>query len=1048
MWRFPYRLCIMIILLWCLPMAVSYGQLSTVGKEFWFGYMENNRVQTNNPLNSALDVGIVVITAAEATSGVLEYNGKTVDFFLAEGEQFFYKFEDFDILHRTTGTVERKGVYILTTGNVSVYAFNERSRSADGTVVLPISSLGKEYYVVSHFETMTADTDLNYNANINDESLFLIVAVEDNTRIQVTPAVFTLSGNAANTPFVINLNAGESYQVKAKADLTGSQVRVIGDNVEDCKNIAVFGGNKWTSVGNCGGANDHLFQQMYPVSTWGTDYLHVSFLGRSSGELVKVLASSDNTKVTLDGTPIGELNAGQFLTLDLKADQVASIQTDKPSLVTALAKSQECNDPNAPFYGIGDPFMLSYSPNQQLLKSVTFNAIQLPVVTNHYVNIITKTAFVGQTRLDGQNIGGQFTPFSQNPEFSYARISISQGVHRLQNPEGFIAYVYGFGFVESYGYAVGASLLNLNFEVEPEYSFEVVGEKVACLNFDGLWEIFPENEAFTYFLWDFGDGSEIQEGKSVNHTFKEKGEFEVKVIAAISQNSCDQQEEVTFRVEVKDVEGEIKGVTSVCPDVEEITYGFRSSGDFSKVEWSVSGGEIIETNEEESWVVVKWGGSNPDAFVAAVPYTAEGCPLEEIRLNVRINEVIESEMPIGLQNVCFDPLEVFEYSAPNRINGRFYEWFIEGGEIIEDDGSGKVLVSWPNPGSTGSIWFREFSVLDELCEGESPKLDITINNAFEISDFTINDVGCFGDQSGNILLNVTGGIAPYTFLWEHNPNLNEASARNLPAGIYAVEVTDSFGCKIKLDGLEVNQPELLEVLQVETSATSCFGKDDGEALIQVKGGVGPYSIDYPNATIVEDQISLFGLYGQIYNLEVKDANECVVPITFTIDSPAPIEVEVRINRPSCPGQDNGELFAIMDGTFAPYFYQWDYGNSNDPLLTDLPRGSYQVNVTDRRGCVSIGIGQMVEEAPMVRMPTGFRNEEGLYRGISNCEIEFTLSVFNRWGELIYNGENGWDGKVNGKEAPMGTYSYLIQYHYSLNGVMTSEERRGVFTLVR
>ena len=302
----------------------------------------------------------------------------------------------------------------------------------------------------------------------------MVVGIEDNTQIEITPSVTTSSGNAANVPFVITLNSGQTYQIKARGDLTGTRIRVVGDDATDCKNIAAFGGNKWTSVGNCGGANDHLFQQLYPVKTWGMEYLHVSLEGRSSGELVKVLASEDNTRVEVDGQVVGNINAGRFLTLDFGPNLVRSIKTDKPSSVTVFSKSQECNQITDLFYQDGDPFMISYSPNEQLLTAVTFNAIRLPAVDVHYVNIIVKTNAAAQTFLDGQQIGNRFSPFPQSPEFSYARISISEGVHRLQNEEGFIAYVYGFGFIESYGYAVGASLENLNFEVSPIYGLSMV----------------------------------------------------------------------------------------------------------------------------------------------------------------------------------------------------------------------------------------------------------------------------------------------------------------------------------------------------------------------------------------------------------------------------------------------------------------------------------------------------------------------------------------------------------------------------------------------
>jgi gliding motility-associated-like protein len=38
--------------------------------------------------------------------------------------------------------------------------------------------------------------------------------------------------------------------------------------------------------------------------------------------------------------------------------------------------------------------------------------------------------------------------------------------------------------------------------------------------------------------------------------------------------------------------------------------------------------------------------------------------------------------------------------------------------------------------------------------------------------------------------------------------------------------------------------------------------------------------------------------------------------------------------------------------------------------------------------------------------------------------DYTLTIYNRWGELIYQSQNqhkGWDGMHQGKPVPQGTY---------------------------
>ncbi|MCL6258767.1 PKD domain-containing protein [Aquiflexum sp. TKW24L] len=1019
----------------------GYSQVTTLGKEFLFGFMENHGVPPDAP-----DRGVVVITASEPSQGVLEYAGRTYPFSLAAGQQFFHQINDFDILHRTTGVIESKSVYINSTGKVSVYAFNERFRSADGTVILPITTLGKDYYITSHFEVMT--TIVNYNANVNNESTLLIVGVENNTRVEITPSVETLSGNLALIPFLISLNRGQSYQIKARGDLTGTRVRVIGENVEECKNLAVFGGNKWTSVGDCGQANDNLFQQAYPVNTWGTEFFHIPLAGRSSGELVKVLGSEDNTSVIVNGVNRGVINAGKFITLNFNSNELANIKTDKPSSVTVFAKSQGCNDANQSFFNDGDPFMITYSPNQQLLKNITFNALQLPSITSHYVNIIVKTASKDQTRLDGNNVGNQFSPILGSTEYSYARISIFQGSHTLSNPDGLIGYVYGFGYIESYGFAVGANLDNLNFETKSKYGFEVIGDKVACYNNEALWEITPENKLFTYFVWDFGDGSDPVVGQEVPHTYTEVGEYEIKVIASISENSCDEQQEVKFNVTVIKTEGIIRGISKVCPLVEEITYGIISEFDFGKIDWKAEGGEIINIDEENLQVTVRWGAANSNAKIIALPYTTEGCIGEEMSLAVVINPLIEAEVPIGASDICFDPQREDEYKVDSESSNRAYEWFIEGGEFVNGNSGGTVKVNWKIPGITGKIWYREYSLLDDFCEGTSPFLDIVVNPLLEASVSEKIDVLCFGESTGQLRLAVTGGKAPYTFQWSHLPSLNSPNAPDLAAGSYSVKVTDAFGCFVMIDNLLIKQPDILGITSTVTTATSCFGRADGAVVVKVQGGVSPYSIDFESASILENEFVLSNLEGRSHTYTITDANGCIVPVSFIIDSPLQEAVDVRVQKASCPGQSNGELYVFSNKGTPPFSYNWDYNGNQGTTLADLPKGIYSVNIQDSRGCISQGRGEIKEEMPKLRMPTGFIPSDGPFGPVSNCEVPFMLKIFNRWGSLVYSGDTGWDGKVNGEDAPVGAYTYLFLFTANVNGELLKEEYKGVFTLLK
>jgi gliding motility-associated-like protein len=61
---------------------------------------------------------------------------------------------------------------------------------------------------------------------------------------------------------------------------------------------------------------------------------------------------------------------------------------------------------------------------------------------------------------------------------------------------------------------------------------------------------------------------------------------------------------------------------------------------------------------------------------------------------------------------------------------------------------------------------------------------------------------------------------------------------------------------------------------------------------------------------------------------------------------------------------------------------------------------------------------------------------------------FSFSVLNRWGKVIFHSndlQTGWDGKINGENAPVGSYVYKISFVDDINQKI---EKRGTFVLLR
>ncbi|NVK85241.1 MAG: gliding motility-associated C-terminal domain-containing protein, partial [Cytophagia bacterium] len=175
-----------------------------------------------------------------------------------------------------------------------------------------------------------------------------------------------------------------------------------------------------------------------------------------------------------------------------------------------------------------------------------------------------------------------------------------------------------------------------------------------------------------------------------------------------------------------------------------------------------------------------------------------------------------------------------------------------------------------------------------------------------------------------------------------------------------------------------------------------------------------------------------------------------------INEPPLLKIDsISTRKASCPQLADGELEAFVSGGTPPYNYSWSMNASTDALASGFPKGDYQVVVTDANGCTTSG-SQIVEEAtPLIKLPNAFSpnadNTNDTFRPANSCPVEYQLTVYSRWGSVIFNTTDitlGWDGTFEGSPAPQGKYSYFARWVIDANGTVTTEEVRGEFKLIR
>ncbi len=227
---------------------------------------------------------------------------------------------------------------------------------------------------------------------------------------------------------------------------------------------------------------------------------------------------------------------------------------------------------------------------------------------------------------------------------------------------------------------------------------------------------------------------------------------------------------------------------------------------------------------------------------------------------------------------------------------------------------------------------------------------------------------CFGNCNGTVLVNVTGGTAPYSYEWRNGQGVlvgNGSSVPNLCAGVYSVQVKDSNSCTTPFIPATLNQPAALND-SLHVIDPYC---DGGQGSIDLTpfGGTPPYTFSWNSGAYTTEDIS--GLSSGTFNVQITDANNCVKndAVTFTMLPLLTVNVIPHSYNGynfKCFNGVDGEVVVRVNGGQPPYTYQWDDSlRSTVDSIYGLSPGVYHVTVTDANGCVRVDSANMTLVPP-------------------------------------------------------------------------------------
>ena len=304
---------------------------------------------------------------------------------------------------------------------------------------------------------------------------------------------------------------------------------------------------------------------------------------------------------------------------------------------------------------------------------------------------------------------------------------------------------------------------------------------------------------------------------------------------------------------------------------------------------------------------------------------------------------------------------------------------------------------------------------------------VTPGPVIDISNISIVDESCTGNDGSITGITVSGGTPAYTYSWSNSGGSN-VDVTGASAGSYTLTVTDAIGC-VSTSGPHVigsNGGLTIDVSNVSIVDENCSQSDGAISGVSVSGGSGSYTYDWNSGAYSTVDIS--GIPAGSYSLFIDDGAGCTGtagPFTVTNTAGPTINTGAMVISNETCGSTNGSITGItISGGTPGYMYTWNGNNATGPDTSGLGAGNYTLMVTDANGCVASSgphtiinsPGPVIDETNVVIVDENCGSADGSITGIT-----FSGGT----GPLTTDWNNGFASTLNISSLTAGTYTLIV-----------------------